>query len=139
MTRPASVDALFAGHTLPKSKAALDSVRRYILMLEESNRLLEKAAVKPVPWDFMGEEALVSADAIPKLLRVAAAAPYALSECDHYRYACAADIRQDEDLEELREALQELQDDFLRRRECTETCATEDDTACAVCTAGRRP
>ena len=34
MTRPASVDALFAGHTLPKSKAALDEVREYIRGLE---------------------------------------------------------------------------------------------------------
>ena len=30
MSRPAAVDALFAGHTLPKSKAALDEVREYI-------------------------------------------------------------------------------------------------------------
>lgn len=34
MTRPASVDALFAGRTLPKSKAALDEVREYIRGLE---------------------------------------------------------------------------------------------------------
>ena len=34
MTRPAAVDALFAGHTLPKSKAALDEVREYIKGLE---------------------------------------------------------------------------------------------------------
>jgi len=34
MTRPAAVDALFAGHTLPKSKAALDEVREYIRGLE---------------------------------------------------------------------------------------------------------
>lgn len=34
MTRPPAVDALFAGRTLPKSKAALDEVREYIKGLE---------------------------------------------------------------------------------------------------------
>ena len=34
MRRPAAVDALFAGHTLPKSKPALDEVREYIRGLE---------------------------------------------------------------------------------------------------------
>lgn len=43
MTRPASVDALFAGHTLPKSKAALDEVREYIRGLE---RIKEAARFK---------------------------------------------------------------------------------------------
>ena len=37
MNRPASVDALFAGHALPKSKDALDEVREYILGLERAD------------------------------------------------------------------------------------------------------
>ena len=77
MTRPAAVDALFAGHTLPKSKAALDEVREHIRGLE----------------------------------RIARAAPYVLSECDRYRCGCGVDIRKDEELEEMREALQALGDD----------------------------
>ena len=42
MTRPASVDALFAGRALPKSKAALDEVREYIKGLE----VIKEAALK---------------------------------------------------------------------------------------------
>ncbi len=50
--RPASVDALFAGHALPKSKPALDEVREYIRGLErrddslhaEVERLQERQA-----------------------------------------------------------------------------------------------
>lgn len=41
MTRPASVDALFAGHTLPKSKPALDEVREYIRGLERIANTLQ--------------------------------------------------------------------------------------------------
>ena len=49
MTRPAAVDALFAGHTLPKSKAALDEVREYIRGLERIKEAALKAAKeKPV-------------------------------------------------------------------------------------------
>ena len=49
MTRPAAVDALFAGHTLPKSKAALDEVREYIRGLEMIKEAALKAAKeKPV-------------------------------------------------------------------------------------------
>ena len=44
MSRPASVDALFAGHTLPKSKAALDEVREYIKGLERIKEAALRAA-----------------------------------------------------------------------------------------------
>ena len=44
MTRPAAVDALFAGHALPKSKAALDEVREYIKGLERIKEAALKAA-----------------------------------------------------------------------------------------------
>lgn len=40
--RPASVDALFAGHTLPKSQRALGELREYIRGLE----LIKDAALK---------------------------------------------------------------------------------------------
>lgn len=42
MTRPSAVDALFAGHTLPKNKAALDELREYIRGLER----IKEAALK---------------------------------------------------------------------------------------------
>lgn len=48
MTRPAAVDALFAGHTLPKSKAALDEVREYIRGMERIKEAALKAAKEKV-------------------------------------------------------------------------------------------
>lgn len=44
MNRPPAVNALFAGHTLPKSKAALDEVREYIRGMER----IKDAALKAV-------------------------------------------------------------------------------------------
>ena len=37
MVRPPAVNALFAGHNLPRRKAALDQIREYIKHLEEQN------------------------------------------------------------------------------------------------------
>ena len=44
MTRPAAVDALFAGHTLPKSQKALGELREYIRGLERIKEAALRAA-----------------------------------------------------------------------------------------------
>ena len=37
MVRPPAVNALFAGHSLPRRKSALDQIREYIKQLEAQN------------------------------------------------------------------------------------------------------
>ena len=41
MHRPPAVNALFAGHSLPRRKAALDQIREYIEHLEAQNGMAD--------------------------------------------------------------------------------------------------